>query len=215
MIKERRYSRTFANIPDEKQHFIIEKAIKEFAQKGYITANINRIAKEANISIGSMYSYFPSKEALFLSIIDEGVGVLQEALKGVTDTKGGFFDKYHQMLKAAITYAKEYEYLHQIYLEISTEGLSHLATELTQSMESVTTEVYEIILAEAEASDEIRKGLDKQVVAFCLDNIAMMLQFSFASKYYYERMKLFISGERDEDELIDSIISILKNGMAP
>jgi len=193
----------------------MDQAIKEFAKKGFITANINKIAKDAKISIGSMYSYFPSKEALFLSIIDEGAEVLQEALQGVTATQGGFFDKYHQMLKAAISYAKEYECLHQIYLEISTEGLSHLAAELTQSMESITTEVYNTLLTEAEASKEIKSGLDKQVVAFCLDNLAMMLQFSYASKYYYERMKLFLSDERDEDELIDSIISVLKNGMAP
>ncbi|MGL6107794.1 TetR/AcrR family transcriptional regulator, partial [Romboutsia sp.] len=57
---------TFNNIPNEKRNRILEEAEKEFAQKGFIGANINKISKNAGISIGSMYSYFESKEDLYL-----------------------------------------------------------------------------------------------------------------------------------------------------
>ena len=207
------YSRTFANIPKPKQQHIFSIAIEEFAKNGYNAANINTIAREAGISIGSMYSYFSSKERLFLAIIDEGVLLLRSVLKDVRQEPGDFFDKYRKMLQAAVSYAREYRYLHQIYLEVSTEGLSHIAEELTESMEKVTTEAYSILMEDAVSSGELREQLDPAAAAFCLDSLAMILQFSFASKYYHERMKLYFGPEIDEERMIDSMIDLVRNGI--
>lgn len=49
---------------------IFEAAIHEFATKGFNAANINIIARAAGVSIGSMYSYFASKEDLFLQVME-------------------------------------------------------------------------------------------------------------------------------------------------
>ncbi|KXZ17645.1 TetR/AcrR family transcriptional regulator [Bacillus nakamurai] len=54
----------------EKEKLIIEAAIKLFARKGYKSTSVQEIADECKISKGAFYIYFPSKEALLLSMLN-------------------------------------------------------------------------------------------------------------------------------------------------
>ncbi|MBT2574760.1 TetR/AcrR family transcriptional regulator [Bacillus sp. ISL-51] len=54
----------------EKEKLIIETAIKLFARKGYKSTSVQEIADECKISKGAFYIYFPSKEALLLSMLN-------------------------------------------------------------------------------------------------------------------------------------------------
>lgn len=49
---------------------ILDTALKLFCQKGYYNTTTNEIAKEAGISIGSLYSYFKDKDTIFLAILE-------------------------------------------------------------------------------------------------------------------------------------------------
>lgn len=49
---------------------ILEAGLKLFSEKGYYNTTTNEIAKVAGVSIGSLYSYFNDKDAIFLSILD-------------------------------------------------------------------------------------------------------------------------------------------------
>lgn len=55
----------------ETRRSLLKAAAEEFAQHGYIGANVNRIATAAGFSIGTVYNYFPSKRDLMLAFIDE------------------------------------------------------------------------------------------------------------------------------------------------
>ncbi|MGM0432118.1 MAG: TetR/AcrR family transcriptional regulator [Spirochaetota bacterium] len=217
MYQSRFPSTTFHNISEEKQNTVLKAAQSEFARRGYSAASINTIAKQAGISIGSMYSYFPSKEALFLTIIDGGRLLLQEALDQVVQKSGTFFDKMHLLLEESVSYARQYPEMNQIYLELSTEGLAHLASQLSTTMEKISTEVYRDLIRQAKERGEIRPEIDEQVLAFSLDNTAVMLQFSFASNYYWERLKLFFPNTRcnNPEELIDSICHLFQKSLTP
>ncbi|MEO0929728.1 MAG: TetR/AcrR family transcriptional regulator [Pseudomonadota bacterium] len=52
---------------------IIAAGIAEFAAHGFERARLDRIAKAAGISKGTIYLYYPSKEALFLAAVEEHV----------------------------------------------------------------------------------------------------------------------------------------------
>lgn len=49
---------------------ILDAGLKLFSEKGYYDTTTNEIAKVAGVSIGSLYSYFNDKDAIFLSILD-------------------------------------------------------------------------------------------------------------------------------------------------
>ena len=44
---------------------ILEAAARILVESGYATASTNRIAERAGVGIGSLYEYFPGKEAIF------------------------------------------------------------------------------------------------------------------------------------------------------
>ncbi len=47
---------------------ILEAAAREFASEGYDAATTNRIAEAAGTSVGSLYQYFPSKDAIAVEL---------------------------------------------------------------------------------------------------------------------------------------------------
>lgn len=59
---------------------IMEAAAQVFTESGYAGATTNRIAERAGISIGSLYQYFPDKDALLLELVErhlrDGIAML-------------------------------------------------------------------------------------------------------------------------------------------
>lgn len=49
---------------------LVEATARILVKEGFDKASTNRIAQEAGVSIGSLYQYFPSKEALVAAVID-------------------------------------------------------------------------------------------------------------------------------------------------
>ena len=178
------YKSTFEKISEDKREKIFEVAISEFASNGYSSTNINTIAKKAGISIGSMYSYFASKEDLFLTIVDEGFHLLEKALEEIHPDEGNIFEIIERLFRVTREYAENYPEMNQIYLDLSTQGLSGLSSRLSWQMESITAKLYAQILRKAKEQGTISPDIDDQLVSFCLDNLLVMFQFSFTSDYY-------------------------------
>ena len=49
---------------------LLEATARVLVKEGYDRASTNRIAEVAGVSIGSLYQYFPNKEALVAAVID-------------------------------------------------------------------------------------------------------------------------------------------------
>lgn len=62
--------------PEERRQEILETAIRLFYEKGYEKTSMADIAKEMNVAQGLCYRYFPSKETLFDTAIDQYAQVL-------------------------------------------------------------------------------------------------------------------------------------------
>ncbi|MGH8198841.1 MAG: TetR/AcrR family transcriptional regulator [Steroidobacteraceae bacterium] len=66
---------------------LVEATARILVRESFDKASTNRIAEEAGVSIGSLYQYFPSKEALVAAVIDrhkeELMQIAREALARV------------------------------------------------------------------------------------------------------------------------------------
>lgn len=205
----------FDKISEEKRMRILEAAIDEFASKGFSSANINDIARAAEISIGSMYNYFASKEDLFFAALDKGYHIIEEVLAKADMIEGNIFDRIEQILRFTQIYSRKFRQLNQIYLDVTSEGLAHLSRKLSRKMESISAAYYKSILETAKKAKEIDRNLDTEIISFCLDNIILILQFSYTTDYFKERMKIFIGEDalKDDERVVKGIMRFIKGGL--
>lgn len=56
---------------DQYRKELLMKSFDLFAQKGYSSITMRQLAQEVGVSTGTLYHYFPSKEALFLQLVEE------------------------------------------------------------------------------------------------------------------------------------------------
>ena len=62
---------------------IVQAATQVFADRGYAGATTNHIAERAGVSIGSLYQYFPNKEAILVSLAKRHIEIAGNTLMGL------------------------------------------------------------------------------------------------------------------------------------
>ena len=82
---------------------IVSAAVRVFSEKGYHGSTVADVVRASGLSVGAIYTYFPSKEALFLQSCDllagRGLEELAVRLEPITSTR--------KRLAAAIAYYVE------------------------------------------------------------------------------------------------------------
>jgi AcrR family transcriptional regulator len=133
-------------------------------QEGYDRASTNRIAEAAGISIGSLYQYFPNKEALVAELVEEMMKEELEVLKRALVTlKGGPLQPaIRQLLAAMLAIHAANPKLRRIIIE-QVPRVGRL-----EKMLDFETQIAEIIQAHLEdRRDEVRPK-DLSMAAFIL-----------------------------------------------
>jgi len=68
---------------------VLQGAAEVFAELGYAATTTNKIAERAGVSVGSLYQYFPSKDALLAGLVERHMaevrGVLDRGLEILAD----------------------------------------------------------------------------------------------------------------------------------
>jgi len=192
------YKETFRRIPKDKRDHVFTVAVSEFAANGYAATSINQIARKAGISIGSMYSYFDSKEDLFLAVVDKGYELLERVFHGLRQ-EGPFREQLLELLNAAVWYAQRHPDMNNLYLSMMTEELAPLAMRLSSRAEKVSVEYYQRMLSRAVQQGELRPDLDVPMAAYLIDNNVLLLQLACSSGYHQYRLQHFLA-QRAEDK---------------
>ncbi len=80
----------FREIREERKAHLIDTALKMFADEGYHSTTISKIAREAGISKGLIYNYFESKEELLSAVMSRS---MEEISRFFDPNKDGYLSE--------------------------------------------------------------------------------------------------------------------------
>lgn len=118
---------------EQRREEIITAAQKVFFEKGLAAATMDEIAEEAELSKGTLYLYYKSKEDLYLAVMMRGGEVLHEMFVKATSTGenpvqllANLGEAYYQFFRQHRNYFRMYQFFEnpQFHTQVSEEMLS-------------------------------------------------------------------------------------------
>ena len=159
-----------------KRELILEAAIRVFADRGFNSARVSDVAKEAGVADGTIYLYFKTKEEILLSIFEQSMDTLRDGLvarlDGVSDPmeRVRVFARFH--FEQVRTNPQVAEVL-QVELRLSKKFIKDYRPEKLWSYLGI----FRQIIQEAQAAGLVRPTVDPFVMMWAffgaLDEIAM------------------------------------------
>lgn len=103
------------SLSEDKRRPIIDAAMKEFT-KGYRNANTAVIAREAGISKGLLFHYFPTKKELFFFLVRYALGILLPQYEKIDVSGKDFLESLWEMTMVKMEMIKKQGALYDFLL---------------------------------------------------------------------------------------------------
>ena len=121
---------------------IVEAAARILETRGLAGFNTNAVAERAGVSVGSLYQYFPSKEALYVAVLERTLKLWYEAIPHATPgvTPQAFLKQY---IRAKLAFSKMHPRLSRIFANEALNGApvirAHIKTEMAAALDTLVT----------------------------------------------------------------------------
>ena len=118
---------------EQRRQDILKAAQKLFWEKGFSGTTMPQVAAEAELAPGTLYLYFPSKDALYVELLVEGYDVLKARLRAQAQQRGSAKDRAAGLVDAFFGFAKEFpEYFDIIFFVLQQENIGSWRASLSE-----------------------------------------------------------------------------------
>ena len=183
---------------------LLDATARVLTREGYDRASTNRIAATAGVSVGSLYQYFPNKEALVAALVArhnrEMLDLLREALKEVASLD--LATAIAKLVRAAVDAHRVDPALHRVFDE-QVPRMGQLA-----KIEALQGETFQLVRSYLEERrDEISvRDLDSTTSILVTTVEALTHQFVIHRPG---------APERDRDRFIDEVTRLVVGYLQP
>jgi len=146
---------------------ILAAAMACFARQGYHATSMDDVVRESGLSVGAIYSYFPSKEDLFLTLSEDRAEQTLAYLNDLFARPGSIADKSRE----AVDYffdrlSDELVPLARVNVEFLSEALKseRIKERQDRRCESIR-QFFCTLLGDAQRRGELRRDVDIQAAA--------------------------------------------------
>lgn len=205
-------TRTFRRLDPERQQVVLEAILDEAGEHGPANMNIKRVAKKANVSVGSLYQYFADRDGMLDFATELSVRYIREA-----------FDQYQKYLvslplRDALNWyvlggiewgSIETRFL-KFFARAAYQSEPELAERFVRPIATILQNMVEGILLHAEDRGELRSDIDINKITPLIHTITIAVGDSFLIPYldnYYLLDKITLQPEETVAALVDLIVS--------
>jgi AcrR family transcriptional regulator len=93
---------------------ILDAAIAEFGEKGFSESSIVSITTRAKVALGTFYTYFDSKDALFAALVEDMSAQVRTAVAPALSEGANALDAERRALAAYLAFAAEHKEVYRI-----------------------------------------------------------------------------------------------------
>jgi len=151
---------------------IIHAAEKVFFSKGFESATMDDVASEAELSKGTLYIYFKSKEEIYLAIVLKAMKLLREMFEKAVEKESNGLCKVRAIGETYIKFNKEYPNYYKslmFFSHLEIDENSFVGAELKAFVENKDVmEIFITVLKEGIEDGTIRNDIDPAKTAILL-----------------------------------------------
>lgn len=146
---------------DATRQRLIDAGARVFAADGVQGARIADIAREAGVAIGTLYTHFPDKDALFHELMREGKLMVIEGLIMARESAGTHAERDRAAMEGVVAFAQVYAPLFRLLLARGS------GDPMQREVVDAITDLRVPELEEGQAGGWIRRDLDPRAAARC------------------------------------------------
>ena len=177
---------------------IIKVAAGLFSEKSYHDVTVDEIADKVGVAKGTIYLYFPSKEKLYLEILEDSYEAIESLLEGeIAKT-----DPSTSKLRKVLSLIFEYYRINLAVLRILSRDETHLIKEhfeFTERWRIRRIKLYENILEKGQKEGSFR-NMNTRLAALIIFGLVRSVMF-------------FYKTEKTASEIADEVFSVISEGI--
>lgn len=206
----------FLNLDPDKQQRILNAAIHEFADKGFDSASMNVVVKQAGISKGALFNYFKSKTGLFAFVYRMALEQVKQYLRTVRDStcEENFFVRLEKIMQAGVSFINRHPGLARIYYRIIYTGDSPYKNDILKDIHGESLRFIESLVRQGIARGELRPDLDPGLCAFALECVLDRFIQAHHLEFMDSAIHLCEGSPADSSRWIRRFIDMVQHGMA-
>ena len=136
---------------------ILAAAAREFAERGFAGARVDRIARRARVNKAMLYYHFRSKAGLYRTLLYRLFTLVATRLQGIAALDAAPADKVDRVIDAMASLIREHAFFPAIMLREVAEGGAHLDRATLAALAAVPRAVGAIV------EDGVRAGVFRPV----------------------------------------------------
>lgn len=159
----------------ETQKKILEIGKREFLEKGFKSASLRGIVKEAGFTQGAFYGYYPDKEALFTALVSEAADGLIERFKSAQRAHFGLIKKGKTELSRKLSTEYLQLFIGYIYDHFDAFKLvicrsagtryEHYIDDLVELEVSITEKYYRLLRTKGKLEGRVSRELHRMITS--------------------------------------------------
>lgn len=212
--QEGRVTRTFRRLDSTRQQAVINAILEEATEKGPASLNIKEIARRADVSVGSLYQYFPNRNGL----LDFAVELCVRYMINMFEMSRPYFagmplmEALQVYLSVGIEWGRTETGLVRFFGRAAYQGdpalVERLVRPVAESMRKITLEMLE----GAVQRGEIRPDVDLEAASRLINGLMIVVGDSQMLPYLNTYFQI-----TDEnvplEHILESLVSLIRKGL--
>jgi AcrR family transcriptional regulator len=212
--QEGKVTRTFRRLDSTRQQAVINAILEEATEKGPASLNIKEIARRADVSVGSLYQYFPNRDGL----LDFAIELCVRYTMSMFDLSRPYLtamplgDALGAYLSYGVEWGKTETGLVRFFGRAAYQGDPDLAERLVRPVAEAMRKVTFEMLERAVQRGEIRPDVDLEAASRLVNGL--MIVVGDSQMLPYLNIYFQITDEKvSQEHILETLVPFILKGL--